>query len=555
MSTEEVVEVEGGAAFYELEIIRGRLQSIVDEAGAAIIRTAFSAVTREAHDFAVAILAPNGHTIVQSRQSIPAFIGTMSHTWRGMNEVYDMNALKPGDIIATNDPWLGTGQLNDITLISPIFDGDHLVGFSGVVAHMADIGGTGHTGRGTQMFEEGIRLPVLKFGTSEGLNDVVLDILQANVRRPNDLMGDLSAMLNATAVVGSQLSALSNEVGAERLVAKCDELERRSEAYMRRTISALPDGEYEAFVASEGDTSAPFSIALKIIVAGDSMTLDCEGTSAQVKEGINSSFSYAYSYAMYGCKCLLAPDLPFNDGLFRPITMVAPEGCVVNCIFPAPGSGRSTVGHHLPTLIFNALATCVPEGVIGECGAPPPAASVRGVNPETGELFSQSLGAAGGLGARAHKDGVVARFPTNVQVVSAEMLEIYHPVRVLRKELVTDSGGAGTQRGGLGQRALYEMLTDDAEVFIRAQWVTKSPQGVLGGSPGGRAVVEVNGEPVTRVKGALQLGRGDVLMMQTPGSGGYGPPSGRKPELLESDVVRGYVSAEAAAEYGVPAKG
>jgi N-methylhydantoinase B len=537
--------------FYELEIVRGRLQSIVDEAGAAILRTAFSNTVREAHDFACAILSPEGHTVVQSRQSIPAFIGTMSHTWRAMNAVYNLQGLEPGDIIATNDPWLGTGQLNDITLVSPVFEARRLVGFSGVVAHMADIGGNGHTGHGGQMFEEGLRLPVVKLGTSLGLDDTVIKIVTANVRRPNELMGDLSAMLNASAVIGAQLAELSQEIGGDRLGYMCEELERRSEAYMRRTIAALPDGSYRAQMASEGDTSLPFSIHLKVTVEGDRMVLDLDGTSPQVREGINSSLSYSYSYSIYGCKCLLAPELPFNDGLFRPIEFLAPEGSVVNCTFPAAGSGRSTVGHHLPTLIFNALETCASDAIIGECGAPPTTVSVRGIDPASGELFAQTLHASGGFGARATKDGLIARFPTNVQVVSAEMLEIYNPILVVGKEVVRDSGGAGQHRGGLGQRAFYKMLANESEVFVRAQWVRKSPKGVLGGRPGGRAAVEINGKKIRRATQAITLRKDDVLMLQTPGSGGYGSPKRRAREKVASDVRRGYVSASVArTEYG-----
>jgi N-methylhydantoinase B len=327
----------------------------------------------------------------------------------------------------------------------------------------------------------------------------------------------------------------------------CQELEERAEAYMRNVIRGLPDGTYSSSKESEGGPNAPFSISMSITVSGDEMLVDLAGTSPEVDEGINSTYSYTYAYSMYGFKCLLAAELPFNDGLFRPLKLVAPEGSVVNCRFPAASSGRSTVGHHLPTLIFNALADAVPEAIIGDCGNPPPTLSLRGKLPDSGAMFATGMGAYGGYGARAHKDGISAlSFPTNVQAVSIEMLEIYNPLLFLERGLIPDSGGPGTFRGGLGQRLSYQVMTDEADGYARAQWVTKGPRGVRGGKRGGRTSVKVNGKTVQRLGRPIPLGRGDVVTVESAGSGGYGPPSKRDRAAIEADVRLGYVSPEQA---------
>jgi len=255
---------------------------------------------------------------------------------------------------------------------------------------------------------------------------------------------------------------------------------------------------------------------------------------------------------MFGCKCLLAPELPYNDGLFRPIALLAPEGTVANCNFPAPTSGRSTIGHFLPMLVFNALADALPEDVIAECGNPQPIVSLGGSRPDTGAMFRTSMSAYGGYGARAHKDGISANsFPTNVQSVSVEMTEIYYPLLFLERELIPDSGGPGTYRGGLGQRLVFCVLTDKANAYVRAQWVSSGPHGVRGGHVGGRTSVAVNGRKVVRLDRAMTLQRGDIATVASAGSGGYGPPDRRDRGAVEADVRNGYVTpAQARRAYG-----
>jgi N-methylhydantoinase B len=538
------------AVFYELEIARGRLQAIADDAGTVLARTAASNVVREAKDFACAVMTPDGHTVVQSRESIPVFLSTMTHTWQAMSDRQSMADLEPGDVLATNDPWMGTGQLNDLTLIAPVFSGAEIVGYAAAVAHLTDVGGTGLLGHATQVFEEGLRLPVFKLSKAGEIEQLALDIISANVRRPADVLGDVHAMLNAISVMTSQLHGISEELGSARLIRAYDELERRTERHLRERIAALPDGTHTATLSPSGGFTVPFVLAVRATVAGDHLTLDFEGSSDQVKQGINSSISFTRAYALYGCKCLLAPDAPLNEGIFRPISIVAPPGTIVNSAFPAAGSARSDVGHYLPTLIYRALAEVAGDAIIGECGAPRASLVLRGTSPDE-SMFSMSITCAGGFGARSDKDGLSGvPFPTNVRGVAIEMLELYNPILFEEKELAVDTGGAGQWRGGLGQRLSVRVVGSDCEGFVRVQWTEQGPHGVHGGESGGRGLVRVNGEdaPMGRV---MALHTDDVVTVQSPGSGGFGPPQAREPERVEADVRRGYVSPEAArAIYG-----
>lgn len=538
------------SSFYEFEVVRGRFQAVVDEAAAVLMRTAFSNIVRESKDFACAVLQPNGHTVVQSQQSIPLFMGSMTNTWRGMSLTPAAEGLQDGDVLATNDPWLGTGHLNDITLIAPVFHEGEMVALTGVVAHVSDIGGSGHLGQGSQMFEEGIRLPVLKLVDQGKINTLVLDILSANVRLPDEVLGDVNAMLNATAVINRQVRGLFYELGTSHVHYVAESLEERTEEYLRSVISRIPDGTYGAELSTDGGTTAPFEIKLKVLVSGDEMVLDFEGTSPQVEEGINSTRSFSYAYSLYACKCLLAPDLPLNEGIFRPIQFQAPPGCIVNSKFPAAGSGRSTVGHFLPTIIYRALAEILPERIIAECGAPRATVTMRGVVGEDEGPFSARFSCAGGFGARAHKDGLSAlSFPTNTQPIPIELLEANNPLIFDEAELIPDSGGAGQFRGGLGQRMSLRVLADHCSAFVRVQWVSEAPRGVAGGSNGGKAAVVLNGEDVGKPGAPVQLTTGDVFTVQSPGSGGYGDPHKRDPERVKQDMKDGYISSAEAQRY------
>jgi N-methylhydantoinase B len=538
-------------AYIELEIARGRLQSVVDEAGATLMRTAFSNIVREAKDFACAILTTEGHTVVQSSQSIPAFLGTMTHTIKAVLEAFPVHDWRSGDVVGTNDPWLGTGHLFDLTIVAPVFVDETVVAFAAVVAHLPDIGGRGQGADSRQVFEEGLRIPLSKIATSDRLDPMLTAIVAANVRLPGEVLGDMNAMLNAAAVIAIRLASLCDEMSVARFHHTCNELEARTERFMRRAIQEMPNGTYSAELSSEGIAGHAFTLRLRVDVRDDAIELDFEGTSPQVPAPINSTLSFSRAYAVYAVKCLIAADLPLNEGILRSVKMSAPEGCIVNSQFPAAGEARSSVGHFIPTLLFRALADCASQSIIAECGAPRPGMGFRGTDSQTGRMFSASVIAAGGFGARASKDGISCiAFPTNTETIPIEMIESSSPVLFVEKELIPDSGGAGQFRGGLGQRISVRVLNDSVSASVRAQWLTQSPRGVRSGMPGQSARVEVNGDKVSELSGTIALDRGDVLTVHSPGAGGYGPPAARDRALLAADIEDGYVSDVGRQVYG-----
>lgn len=534
------------SAFIDLEVVRGRLQSVVDEAGVVLTRTAFSHIVREGKDFACAVLTIDGGTVVQSAQSIPVFLGTMTHTAKELLRRFPVAGWRDGDVIGTNDPWLGTGHLYDLTVLTPVFLGGNPVAFAGVVAHLPDVGGRGPAIDSTEVFEEGLRIPPVRLATAHGLDSVVAEFLAANVRLPDQVLGDVHAILNAAAVISTRLAKLCAEITVPRFHQTCLELERRTESYMRRAVMTIPDGVVFAALSSEGIAGNPFTIKLQLSKRGDAIALDFGGSTAQLPAAINSSYTYTRSYAVFALKCALAPAVPFNEGFLRPIRVDAPEGSVVNSRFPAAGAARNLVGHFVPTLVLNALAELAPDKSLAESGAPRPSCRVNGSRAD-GKMFTATLLVMAGLGAGANKDGASClAFPTNTEAVPVEMLEASCPVRFEEKEFAAGSGGPGEFRGGLGQRMTIRSLAPHAQAFLSAQRLRYPPRGMRGGEDGMPAMVLVDGVPLATLSGPISLPTGAVLTIQSAGGGGFGDPRRRDPAKLEEEIRNGYVPVQQA---------
>lgn len=536
----------------ELEVTRGRLQAIVDEAAATVIRTAFSVVMTEAKDFACAILLPSCRTVVQSQQSIPVFLATMTRTAAHLIEVFPLDGWREGDVYATNDPWLGTGHLYDITLVSPVMVEGKIVALAAVVGHLPDIGGRIVGTDATQVFEEGLRLPPVRLARDGILDPVIIDILASNVRMPDQVLGDLEALVAATTVTQRRLVSLVGRIGLDRFQYTCTDLETRVGTAMRNAIAALPDGTYRSHVNSEGIGGIAFELSLGLRVQGDRIEVSFDGSSPQLPAGINSCLNYTTSYVVSALKALLVPDVPFNEGALSAVTVTAPEASVVNSRYPAAGAARSVVGHFIPGLVVNALAPVLPGMAIADCGAPRPAARLSGINPKTGKLAIAPVYAPGGFGARAELDGMACiSFPTNAATVPVEMLEGESPILFEAKEMMTDSGGAGRRRGGLGQRVSFVVTADQQRASIVMQRQHTGPKGIFGGHDGTPARVLVNGEDFVVPSGRVTLSEGDRVSIESPGGGGYGEPTERESALVESDILDGFVSAARARElYG-----
>ncbi|MEX2642605.1 MAG: hydantoinase B/oxoprolinase family protein [Acetobacterales bacterium] len=527
-----------------LEVLWTRLISSVDEAAAALVRTSFSTLVRESYDFSCIITDEKGESLVQATDSIPSFIGTLPATTKHFVAHFPPETLNPGDILITNDLHLGTGHLPDITVAKPIFRNGTLIGFSASTAHAPDIGGKIRSPEPREVFEEGFQIPMMKLAEAGETNETLVALLRKNVRTPDLTMGDLWAQVVALEVMEARLNALMDDYGLEELGPLAKELQDRCEAAMRAAIRELPDGVYRSELQTDGLMKEPITIKMTLTVDGDSIVCDYDGTDPQVDRAINCAMCYTLAMTCYGVKCCTSPNLPNNEGAFKPITVRAPDGCIVNPVFPCSGGSRMLIGHYLPMLVFGCLGDIVPERVMAACGSPMWGMNQSGVSKE-GKPYANMFFYNGGMGATFRRDGATClSWPSNVSSTSVELSELIAPLRFRRKALRPDSGGPGKHRGGLGQEIFLESRSDSLiAVSFLAERTLFPAFGIRDGRGGAPGELEINGE---RVDPKLQyvLKRGDTVAMRTPGGGGHGNPAERDKALRERDAFEGYVTRE-----------
>ncbi|MBI1734943.1 MAG: hydantoinase B/oxoprolinase family protein [Candidatus Rokubacteria bacterium] len=526
---------------FVLEILWNRLVSIVDEAAATLVRTSFSTVVRESYDFSCVLTDRRGNSLAQASASIPSFIGTLPRTVKHFLGHCPVAAMQPGDVFITNDPWLGTGHLPDVNVARPIFRGGAVVAFAASVAHSPDIGGRIRAPDAREVFEEGLRIPMMKLHDAGRPNDALLALVRANVRVPDQVIGDLEAQLAALAVAERRLLALMDEQGLDNVDDLAAAIHARSEQAMRQAIQALPDGEYRNELQTDG-LAVPVTLKMRLTVTGDRIDIDFAGSSDQVDRAINVVPSYRDAYTGYPLKCALAPRIPNNEGIWRPITIAAPDGSILNPRYPAACGSRVLVGHYLTTLVLGALARAIPDRVIAATGSPVWCINVAGVG-RRGTRMAAMFFLNGGLGAAAHRDGPAAlSFPSNVSNTPVEIMETVAPVRVRHKRLVPDSGGAGRSRGGLGQTVAFENLSPrPLTVSFLAERTRFAATGLFGGRPGALGAVTIDGQRVDP-KATHVVEPGRVIELTTPGGGGFGDARERDPARVKGDVAAGYVT-------------
>ena len=532
-----------------LEVVWNRLLSVANEQQDALIRTAFSTIVRESQDLACGIFDTQGRMIAQSITGTPGHINAMASSMRHFLAAYPPAALAPGDVLITNDPWMTAGQINDITITSPIFKNDRLVALFANTCHAADIGGRILSAEAREVFEEGLRLPIMKLFEAGGANEILLKLIRANVRLPDEVVGDLHAQAACNDAGGRALLEMMDEFGLDSVDPIAEEIIRRSEAAVREKIRALPDGEWRSETWSDG-FEQPIVIRCRVAVRGDTIEIDFAGSSPESAHGINVVLNYTHAYASFAVKAAVYPDVPHNEGSFRPVRVTAPEGSILNARDPAPVASRQAVGHFVPSAIFAALAGALPGRLLAP-GADPIWLTVwRGQNPS----FNLTVFQVGGTGARPDKDGLSAvGFPSGVAGVPAEVIESLSPLVMQRRELRADSGGAGKRRGGLGQLTEFSRRGDGRWTVSPIVDRTKYPApGLLGGGSGAAGELVLNDGARPNPKSQIDLDDRQSVHLNLPGGGGYGEPFERDPKLVRLDVVAGYVTAEAAArDYGV----
>jgi len=522
-----------------LEVLWTRIISVVDEAAKAIVRTSFSTLSNEANDFACVLTDARGFALAQNSGSIPSFIGTLPATVRHFLRELGPDGIRPGDVLITNDAWMGTGHMSDVSLVKPIFRRGRLVAFSATTAHMPDIGGRVRAIEAREIFEEGLHLPLTKLVREGRPDTTLLELVRANVRTPDQTVGDIWAQASANELMERRVLALMDDYRLDTLADLGDELFARAEGAMRAAIRAVPDGTYGYGFRTDG-VDAPFDFKVKVTIAGDQIVADFTGTSPQQPRAINCVYAYTYAMTAYAVRCALLPTLPNNEGMYRPVKVVAPEGCLLNPRFPAAVVSRAVTGHYVPVLVLGALHRVIPDRVMAGAGSPLWAVTQSGVRPG-GRPYTNVLFFNGGMGATSRKDGEnVLSWPSNISSTPVEIAERNSPLFVHYKRLRPGSGGPGRFRGGLGQDILLESESEAPIVLsFMAERTTYPAPGFAGGKAGGLGDVKLNGRRVDNRKQHV-LRRGDRALISTPGGGGYGPAARRDPALRRRDRRLGY---------------
>lgn len=513
----------------ELSLLWSRLISIVDEAGTTLQRTAFSSVTRESADFAVVLMNTKGESLAQSSVSVPSFLGVLPFLVKALIKNYfPINTWKKGDVIITNDPWLCAGHKPDIGIVTPIFNQKKLIGFIGCIAHSPDIGGTLWGAGAKDYYEEGLYIPPSKLYDQGKKNETLFQIIETNVRAPLQTVGDILAQVAANDQGIRSLHRMMQENNLSAIDPLGLQIINASEKAMRTSIQQAPNGTYHAEYHADGDgLKEPVIFKCAVTIKHDEIYVDYTGTSAAHSLAINAVLNYVFAYTAYPIKCVFSPEVPNNEGSFRPIHVTAPEGSLLNAKKPSPLGARNVTGNLLHGPIMKALSKAVPEKVQADCGAAVWVMVLSGKK-EDGAEFVEYLFLAGGYGGRNGLAGEPTLcYPTNVANVPIEVFENAAPILVTEKSLITNSGGKGKYKGGDGQRFAYKNIsTLPIQISNVTEKINNQAYGLFGGEKGRKGAVYIktlNGKKrFTPPKGHDKLMPGEVLVMELPGGGGYG---------------------------------
>jgi N-methylhydantoinase B len=505
-----------------LEVIWRRMISAADEAAKTLQRTSFSTLVNESNDFACVITDADGHSLVQNTESIPSFNSCLPVTVRHFLKEIGRENMNPGDVYICNDPWVGTGHLNDVTVAKPIFSGGKLAAFAASTAHAPDIGGKVRSVVAKEIFEEGFQIPAMKLLDRGEVDRTFIKLLRNQVRTPDQTEGDLWAQMTGLNLMEARVGDLMREYNLPDLTAFGEEIQGRSERAMRAAMAAVPDGRYQASFDTDGFGGKPLHYECVVTVQGNRIHVDFAGTSAQIPRAINCTFTYTFAMVSYALKSALLPDVPNNDGIFRCMEVSAPEGSIVNPKRPVSVGGRMATGHYLPALVFQALAPVLPDKVMAACGSPLWSIIQTGID-KRGRTYANTLFFNGGMGALPTKPGESCySWPSNISNVPVELVERNTPLFVHSKSLREGSGGAGIHPGGEGQEMVFESESETPiGVIFMAERLTYAAKGLEGGGEGALGEVLIDDQPAdVRADHALELGQ--TITLRTPGGGGYG---------------------------------
>jgi N-methylhydantoinase B len=536
------------------QIMWNRLIAVVEEQARIMIRTAFSTTVREAGDLSAGVFDLDGRMIAQAVTGTPGHVNSMAESVGHFLKKFPIETMNPGDHYITNDPWLGTGHLHDLTVVSPAYYHKKIVGLFANTAHVIDIGGLGMGPEGRSVFEEGMYIPIVRCFDRGKPNETFFDFIRAGSRLPVELEGDIYSLCACNDAGARRLVEMFDEFALESLGPLAQFIFDNSLRATRAEIARLPEGTFSSEIWSDG-YEEPVRLAARMRILGDGIEVDFDGTSGLSSRGINVPPAYCRAYASFGIKCVVAPDIPNNWASLAPFRMLIPDGCILNAPHPYPVSVRHVIGHLLPDLMMGCLYQAVPDRVTAEGASAlwnPPlrggssvSGQARGNKPVIGDFEIITFN-SGGTGARPTQDGLNATaFPSGVRTMPVEATENVAPIIIWRKELKPDSGGAGRTRGGTGQ--VMEIGTKgDLEFSLNASFdrIAHAPKGRDGGLDGAAGVVKQKSGVTLRTKGYQVIPDGERLVLELPGGAGMGNPSTRDPDLVARDVRDGLVSIE-----------
>ena len=544
-----------------IEVLRNAFESGADQMALILMRTAHSPIVRDAMDFSTALCDASGQNLAQGLTT-PMHLGSFYDAMRHLIGQYQ-GRIYPGDVFIGNDPYLASGQhLPDIYVVQPVFHGERLCGWAATIAHHVDVGGLvpgSNSLAAVEIHQEGLRLPFLKLAERGVLNAMLLEIVAANVRVPDQVLGDIHAQRAACVAGERELSALLERHGVERVIEYGDALQDYAEKLARAAIARIPDGTYRFsdHIDGLGENPQPVEFHVAVTVRGEELTVDWTGTSPQVKGGINTPLSFCKSNVYAALRSIMPPDVPNCHGYTRPIHVIAPAGSVLNARYPAPCGARGITGYRIVDCIFGALAQAVPDQVAADGAGGSTLPSFGGWDGDKRFVFSECI--MGTWGATSRHDGQegVPHMASNQANVPVEMIESDYPIRIERYGFAPDTGGPGRYRGGLGILREYRILADDVYFGVRSDKSFHPPHGLFGGQAGAPAVNLIRSATDERTlppmpMQPITLKVGDVYRHVMAGGGGFGDPLERDPESVRADVLDGKVTVEHAREaYGV----
>lgn len=539
-------------------VIKAGLDTIVDDMAYAVMRTARSSIVRDVLDYSVTLCDRKGRILSQAK-TVALHLGAVPDAMDVITRRF-ANDMFPGDVIILNDPYDGGMHLPDIFMFKPIFSGDRLLGFSAVIAHHCDVGGRvpgSNASDSTEIFQEGLRIPPTKLYERGQPNKTLLGIIEKNVRLPDLVLGDLDAQF-ATCNIGEREMIRLFERYGDELESYFDRLLDYGEALTRKAIAAWPDGDYHFtdYIDGDGFSPAAIPIVCTVTVKGDHLYVDFVGSSPQVKGAINSTLSFTKSATYLTIRCVLDYDVPNNAGVYRCITVTAPEGSILNARMPAPVAARALTGYRVVDTVMGALAQITPEKVMAAGEGGNTVVAIGGYHGGDHRPFVLVDMINGAWGARANKDGIegITNPSQNMSNLPIETLEARYPVEIEEYSLREDSGGPGRYRGGLGLIRQYRLLADTAILQLRADRHEHPPYGLFGGGPAAssRNLIKEDGDwRLLPAKVTLDIKRGTVVRHEQAGGGGCGNPQLRQREAIQADLRDGKISPERArADYG-----